>query len=173
MSVTFPEHDIELLSGRHVTIKPWSLGLGRLMRKRIVKLFRQIQESRGNLSEVDLGALLEVGEEQIYEIVRDTVEWTDAQMDELAYEDLLTLAQGVLDVCVLRKDGGGVGGKLLGLLGTVYPQAAIPSANLDPKMAAQLEEVRKLKNWSPEKPTSESPEPSPSSPAAGEPTPSD
>ncbi len=171
MSTALPETEITLLSGERVMMKPWSLGLGRLMRKRIAEIYQKL--SSAGEQTMDMNAVLQVCEDEIYQIVRDTLDWDNERMDEIAYEDLLTLAQGVIDVCLIRKDGGGVAGKLLGLAGRlgVGPQLA---ASLDPKLQARMEAVREMarKEALPSE-TSDLPEPSPSSPADGEPTPND
>ena len=111
----FPEQEVRLLSGETVIIRPWSLGLGRLMRKRITDLVTKIQASTDSVDLFSLAGLLEHCETEVIQIVRDTIEKDDAWMEgHLLYEDLITLAQAVISVCIARPDGGGVLGKLLG-----------------------------------------------------------
>jgi hypothetical protein len=164
-TTAFPETLVDLLSGKSVTVKPWTLKKGRLQRERITKIVDQLQEAGKNpLSLTDVFA---VCEQQVYEIVRDTIDVTDEWMeDQLRYEDLFTLAQAVIQTCLLRPDGGGVLGKALAAMGKV------PLESVQPQLQKRLDDLRAQaaqKDFPepPKKSTSPSPEASPSSQDAG------
>ncbi len=115
-SVVFPEKEIRLLSGKYVVIRPWTLSVGRRMRKRITVMFDEFRKIQGK-TEVSYATLVDQFEDDLVEVVKETIGKDDAWMEEhLKYEDLLSLIQGVLEVCIFRgKDQGGFMGKLLGM----------------------------------------------------------
>lgn len=164
-SVVFPEKEVRLLSGKYVVIHPWTLSLGRRMRKRITSMFDTIRKMRGQ-EEVDFATLVDEFEDELVEIVKETIgkddEWMDAN---LAYEDLLALVQGIMEVCVFRgKDQGGFLGKLVGMANQMglSEEAVLPG-----DLAGRLAEVREI-GGAPlpkKKEKSGSPKESPSSPA--------
>lgn len=159
-----PTVEVHLMNGEPVQIKPWSLKLGRLMRERITKMFVRAREMNLSQGDLDVAQLMEHFESEIYYIVRDTIDKSDVWMEEhLAYEDLFTLTQAVVDVCVLRQDGGGALGKILGAMG-----GAFGGSNLPPEIAARMDRVRaEARGDAPETPTPTSPEASPSSQGGG------
>lgn len=136
-TVAFPEHPVKLLNGKTVVVKPWSLKNGRLIRQKITDTFDALQaagKTPGSLTEV-----FDMCEQQVVEIVRDTLGVDDAWMEEnLAYEDLFTLAQAVVEVCLLRGGKDGVLGKVMGAMGLET------KAELAPGLLAKLEEARQL-----------------------------
>lgn len=163
-TVVFPEKEVRLLNGKYVVVKPWNLALGRRMRKRITKMFADLQAERGN-EVVDLVSLVDTFEDEIVEIVKETLgveqEWLD---EHFAYEDLFAVAQVVVEVCVFRgKDQGGFLGKLMGMTNEAGVNAQLPAA-----LQTRLDEARR--EWSQETKTNEtdgSPKDSPSSPDVG------
>ena len=162
-TVPFPAVEVRLLSGEMVEVKPWSLKLGRQMRDRITSLFERARET-GQLQDFDVVQLVGQFETDIYHIVRDTIGKDDTWMEEhLAYEDQFTLAQAVVDVCIIRADGGGALGKLLGAVEGAFGG----DRGLTPELAERLEQVRRDARGENETPTKPSPEASPSSQGGG------
>lgn len=177
-TVAFPERDVRLLSGEIVIVSPWKLKQGRIMRKRLTALFNKFQQTQANVKadvEVDYDALIDMFEDDVILIIRDTLGVDSEWMDEhLVYEDLFTLAQAILEVCLWRSgEGGGLMGKLLRVAGGMGVQN-------DPEAARQVQEKvdAARKEWAEagensltknEKATS--PEVSLSSHEGGEPTP--
>jgi hypothetical protein len=114
----FPDKEVRLLGGKTVVIKPWGMQTGKLLNPRVVELMMKMR----GFSFADLAQLVVEAQDEVYDIIQRTIEWDDEKMDALAYEDLFTLAQAVIDVCIVRpsRDGGpagGVAGKLLALAG--------------------------------------------------------
>jgi hypothetical protein len=163
-SVVFPEQEVRLLSGEYVVIRPWTLSVGRRMRRRITTMFDELRKTKGQEA-INYASLVDKFEDDLVEIVKETIgvddEWMEAH---LAYEDLLALIQGVLEVCVFRgKDQGGFLGRLLGMANQMglNEEAVLPEG-----LAARLEEARSAGKTSPT--SSEKtglPEDSPSLPA--------
>ena len=144
-TTAFPEVTVPLLSGREVEIKPWTLKQGRLIRRKITGIVDDLQavgKSAGSLTDV-----FDLCEDKVIEIIRDTLgvddEWMDAN---LAYEDVYTLAQAIIEVCLMRGGKDGVMGKVMAALGKQ------PEAEIEQGLKARLAEVRALSR-SPEPPT--------------------
>lgn len=111
--ILFPAKQVLVLSGEHVTIEPWGLAKGELLMPRVAALIEKLQ---GDWSQGKLVRVIRENFPEVREIVRETIDWTPEQMEErLKYEDVLSLAQGVIEVCLIRKDLGGVVGKVLAL----------------------------------------------------------
>lgn len=167
-STAFPEREVALLSGEKVIVKPWSLKTGRLMRKRLAGLIEQVQAGTAEGMAADLPSLIENFEQDVILIVRDTIGWSDEQMEsnKICYEDLVTLAEAIVRVCIIREGGGGIVGKAMGLAkGAGLAGSGIPAVLRD-----RMEEARKIGRETESEPK---PEASPSSPAGGEQTLSD
>ena len=109
--VLFPAREIRLLSGKMVVVRPWGLEKGRFMLERLVELFQKMGPSV-----TDAKKMIDVAYDETLQIVRDTIEWSEADFAELAFEDALDLTQAVIEVCLVRPDGGGALGKVLELL---------------------------------------------------------
>jgi hypothetical protein len=129
-SAALPEREIRLLSGDFVTIRPWSVRLGNLMAERIVALVDRVLEYRTTLAEkakaegaaapaprsVGLAVnLLAVAFDDVFAIIRDTIGYTSEELEALTYEDFLSLTEAVIEVCLVREEGG-VLGKLVSLV---------------------------------------------------------
>ncbi len=116
----FPAKRVELLSGEHVVMKPWGMATGRLLTPVVAGIFQLLQDgisSMANDKVVDIKDLVVRAEAEVEQVVRETLGWDQEEMDkQCAFEDLFTLAQGVLDVCVFREDGGGAMGKMMALV---------------------------------------------------------
>lgn len=115
--VLFPARQYQVLSGQRVTIEPWGLSQGELLMPRVGAL---IEELGGDFSAGKIARTIRKNQAEVREIVRETIGWTPEEMEQrLKYEDLFVLAQGVIEVCLLRgEDVGGVVGKVLALAGT-------------------------------------------------------
>lgn len=125
--VLFPAKQVQVLSGKYVTVRPWGMETGRLVSPRVAEL---IEDLKGNYSVKGVASLVRDKQTEVYEIIRETLGWTDEQMAGLAYEDLFTLAQAVIDVCILRgEDQGGALGKLLSLAGWTPAPAPAPKTS--------------------------------------------
>jgi hypothetical protein len=166
-TTTFPEREIKLLSGKYVTIRPWSLSLGRRMRKRIVKMFTEAQEVRKSEEEVDVAAIFDHFEDEIIEVIRETLGVESEWMDEnLRYEELFVLAQAIFEVCLFRSDDkGGLMGKVLGMASQMglTEHVALPEEVLTRLELAKLQWAAAGSQKTSESGTSGSPEDSPSS----------
>jgi hypothetical protein len=126
-SVILPEREVRLLSGAFVIVRPWPIRKGRLLVDRVIALVeRLLEHRRAEALAAAPGAaprrvalatdLLDVAFEEVFGIVRDTVDYSDEQMEALTFEDLLTLTEAVLEVCLIRGEDGGVLGKLARLV---------------------------------------------------------
>jgi hypothetical protein len=121
--ILFPARQYTLLGGTIVTIKPWGLETGKLLVPRVAKLVEMLQ---GDYSQASITKVVLETQDEVSEIIRMTLGWDQDQMKaELAYEDLFTLAQAVIDVCIVRFDAegkpAGALGKLLALAATNRP----------------------------------------------------
>jgi len=136
-TIPFPEVPVTLMNGKTVEIRPWSLKKGRLIRRKMTSIIDALQAAGKNST--SLTEIFDTCEEQVIEIVRDTIgvddEWMEANV---SYEDLFTLAQGVIETCLMRGGKDGIVGKLLGALGK---QSVV---ELQPGLAARLEVARAL-----------------------------
>jgi len=114
----FPDKEVRLLRGKTVVVRPWGMQTGMLLNPRVIELMAKLR----GFSFSDLAQLVVDFQKEVYDIIQRTTGMTDEQLNDLEYEDLFTLAQAVLDVCVLRRDPdgkpmGGAAGKLLTLAG--------------------------------------------------------
>lgn len=125
----FPAKAYRLTGGRLVVVRPWGMETGRLLSPRVAAL---MEELHGDYSAKGIAKLIRKAQDEVFEIVRLTLGWTREQMNELAFEDLFTLAQAVIEVCLLRgEDAGGIVGKALALA-TLKRRAANWSASTPP-----------------------------------------
>lgn len=121
----FPAKIIEMTNGQLVTIHPWGMATGRLLAPRVGDLVKKMNAEYGVKA---IAKLIRESQDEVYEIVRHSLGWTTEQMDELVYEDLFTLAQGIISVCLFRnEDAGGILGKGLAL--AAFRRAADSSAS--------------------------------------------
>jgi hypothetical protein len=113
VEILLPQVEVKTLRGERIVVEPWGLTKGKLMLSRLESLFTK---ARGT-PDAGVADLIEVAYEEFYGIVRDTLEWSDEEMErKLLFEDLLALAETIWNLSVSREDGGGVGGKLGALL---------------------------------------------------------
>ncbi len=122
--VLFPDKEVRLLSGESVIVSPWPIKRGRIQTQRVFEIGQKLSEHLGaeEVKEAGVAEALDFCEEEVALVVRDTLGWTDEQLDErCAFEDLLDLAQAVWDTSVAREGGGGVLPKLMRLMASVQP----------------------------------------------------
>jgi hypothetical protein len=124
------------MGGRTVFVKPWGMATGRRLAPRVAALFKRLR----GFAASDLAALVQEAQDEVYDVVRASVGFSTEQMDELSYEDLFTLADAVINVCIIRRvDGGpveGAAGKLLTLAGVdpvLLGQRALSASRAQPQ----------------------------------------
>ncbi len=132
-----PEVTIEI-GGRSLTLKPWTMAQRVKIRPVLGALLGHLSLLDGGFAKLGNAGLVDlflVAEEQIAAICRaslgDLV--TEAEWDEMAWEELPVIAQALWSLNVVRPDGGGVLGKLGAGLGTVLAAArqTTPSSPMD------------------------------------------
>lgn len=108
---------VEVMCGAHkVTVRPWTMAQRSELRPRVADLVARVMELRVNPMALDLAKLFVTAENEVAEIVRASVEMPEGlTWDELLWEDLPSLAQAVWEIAVVREDGGGLAGKLMGV----------------------------------------------------------
>ncbi len=111
IKVLVPHVEVQLLSGDYVTVKPWGFLQTELFMVRLQRL-ASIAEEHPN---ADSAALAAVFTPEIGSIIQDTIGYDDEQMAGLTMEDGLELARVIVEVSLLRPDGGGILGKMLKL----------------------------------------------------------
>ncbi len=123
--VLFPFVDVELQSGRKVTVRQWDIETGAVLTPRVVKLMDKLREA-GLAGEVELEDLLRVAVVECKALVAGTVGWTVDQLDQRAsYLDFLSLLQAVIDTSLVRPDGDGALKKIVDLAGALGPLAGL------------------------------------------------
>lgn len=114
-----PKREVRLVSGEVVLIEPWGIELGLDLMPKVVELGERLG------TDVSDGGVVKAVKEatpEVLEIIRRTIGWTHADIMDpkrVKFEDVFTLAQAVLEVCVIRGDGSGALGKVLSL-GTMF-----------------------------------------------------
>jgi hypothetical protein len=148
-------------SGREfVIIRPWPMALRNQLKPLLLQVATRLEARQANGAPLHgLADAFDEIEDQLYAISRITLGWSETEMGErLDWEDLPTIAQAILETCLIRSDGGGVAGKLLRAL--IAPAVVGRTADLPAPSAT-----------SPSISTGSKPAASPSSPDAGAPTP--
>ncbi len=155
--ILFPEKVVIISGGRRVVIEPWGLKTGKLLGPRVASLFVRLR----GFDAAHLVELLTDAQDEVTFIVQKTIGWTDDEMEKITYEDLFVLAQGVIEICIVRV---GRAGKIEG------PFAAILGlAGLTPEaMLAGIAQTLRKKTTAPTT-TDSSPSPSSSSSPADTP----
>lgn len=111
--ILFPAKQYKVLDGRMITIRPWGMEQGMLLAPRVGNLLETLDASRGTK---EIAKVIRDNQDEVAEVVRETIGWSTEEFNTLCYEDLFILAQGVIEVCLLRgKDMGGVVGKAIAL----------------------------------------------------------
>lgn len=147
--VLFPGKWVPLANGDRVFVEPWGLATG----KKLGPVVADLLARAGGVSAVDFSSLVRTSQEEVEFLVRETLGLTKAEADEkLAYEDLFTVFQAVVEVCLLREDGGGVLGKVLALAGRAPGEILTAVAST---MATEI--LRNATGGSPRRSSSSSP----------------
>lgn len=113
-----PSTRVEVLCGsQQVTIRPWTMAQRAELRPRVADVLDRIMQTQANPQAMNLAHLFVVAENEIAEIVRATVEMPEGlTWDQLLWEDLPTLAQAIWETSIVREDGGGLAGKVMGVV---------------------------------------------------------
>ncbi len=106
---------VTLLSGTQITIRPWSIEQRDHLLPPLAEMVREVQNAGAEAYDMDTAAFLLKHSAQIENLVQLTLGWSDEEFNQLALEDYLALTRVVLDVCIIRPDGGGPLGELLRL----------------------------------------------------------
>jgi hypothetical protein len=106
---------VTLLTGERPTIRPWSIEQRDDILPLLANLVTTIQKAGADAYDLDASAFLLKHSTEIDELAQLTLGWDDAKWRTLTLEDSLLLTRTVLDVCIIRPDGGGPLGELLRL----------------------------------------------------------
>lgn len=127
--VLFPFQEVALQSGRKVVVRQWDIETGSVLTARVVKMMERLREegvSGGANGEIEIGQILQVALAECVGIVAETIGWTEEQLNERAsMDDFYDLLQAVIDTSLVRPDGGGALGKIVGLAGVLAPLAGL------------------------------------------------
>lgn len=120
-AVLFPFKDVELQSGKKVSVKQWNIDTGAVLTGRVVALVQKIQ-AHSLSGSVELDEVLGIASDECRDIVAGTLGWSRSQLDtRCTWEDFLGLLQAVIDMNLVRADGGGVIKKVVDLSGVLVP----------------------------------------------------
>jgi hypothetical protein len=108
---------VTLLDGKRVHIKPWSIDQRDDLIPLLAEVVVEIQKSGPETWNIAAPAFLVKYSKQIDALVQLTLGWDDSRMSKLTLEDSLKLTRAVVEVCIIRPDGGGPLGELLRLYG--------------------------------------------------------
>lgn len=107
------KREVRLTSGHHVTIEPWGIEAGMSLLPTLVEMMEGLG---GDLSDQSVAKLILENRPGAVLVIARTLGWTEAEVDErLSLEDLFTVGQAILEVCVITPTGDGLLGKLLRL----------------------------------------------------------
>jgi hypothetical protein len=106
---------LTLLDGKSVTIRPWSIDQRDHLIPVLAEIVVEIQKSGRETWNLAAPAFLLQYSKQTDELVRLSLGWSDAEMKKLTLEDSLQLTNAVIEICIIRPDGGGPLGELLRL----------------------------------------------------------
>jgi len=121
--------------GERVIVEKWGLRPGIIMAKRIADLFEKFNAM--GIAQATTGDFVQHGYEILYDVVRDTIRWSDADMERLSLEDFQNLVEVVQRVCLTSgesEDATGTAGKLTGFIG-VWVLPAKTAASLSVRSA--------------------------------------
>ena len=119
--ILLPNIEVRLANGRRVLIKPWGLTDGRLLWARIENLMPAMTkaytaEKAAGGEGLMVSTIIDAVWDDALEICRITIGMTREQFEaEVIFEDFQAILAAVLEVCIVRADGGGVLPKMLGL----------------------------------------------------------
>ena len=142
--VLFPYEDVELGSGKKVTVRQWNIDTGAVLTPRVVTLLEKLR-SEGISGEIELDELIRIAKDECLEIVAITIGWTVEELNARAtFDDFLSLLQVVIDQSLVRKDGGGALPKVVALVGALNaltetsPQPPLSTSSSEPGTASPI-----------------------------------
>ena len=161
---------------RHLYVRPWTMAQRSELRPLVIDLVTRFFEWQSKPTDVGLADILSNFEDQCAAIaeasVRSQLHEMNLVWDDLEWEDLPAIVQAVWQTSVVRPDGGGVGGKLLGLVQSLTGGQPATGASISDRWAAAVAAARGRRSQSETKtPNGPSAEPSRSSHDAGAPPP--
>jgi hypothetical protein len=121
--------EVPVLGGAHkVRVRPWRMAQRAELRPKVAALLDRIETERLTQGTATFAKLLTVAEAEIAEVVRASVELPPGvAWDDLLWpEDLITLGQAVWETSVVRKDGTGAAGKVIGVLRGIAGASGAP-----------------------------------------------
>ncbi len=101
--------EVKLTNGDYVQIKPWSLRVGR----RVLEPVNELLQVSTKHPDAKIPQLIDLCFDEMRQIAKVTLDWDDAKLDELLLEDFVELSTVILEVCLVRDDGGGLMGKMM------------------------------------------------------------
>ena len=109
--ILFPAKRIPISRGRHAVVEPWGFKTGMLLTPKVIQIAADAFDFRNRFQKGEVGeftnaTLIEVivkYQQEVADIIQETLGYDDGQMAELDYEDIFTLSQAVLDVCIIRE----------------------------------------------------------------------
>jgi hypothetical protein len=139
------------LEGTVITIRPWTMGLRAQLRPKVAAVLRELAalRSAGAQLEDQLITLFLEAEEVATQVVRATIPTDDLsadQWDRMLWEDMPALAQAIWDLNIQREDGGGVGGKIIAVMGPAMARRNLAAEVASAVEAAKAEEQTEGKN---------------------------
>lgn len=128
VEILFPAQEITLSKGRKVIIEPWGWKVGLRLTPKVISIAMEAMTwrsdflgAKGQPPGITPDAIVKViikYQDEVAAIIQETLGWDDDKMEELQYEDIFTLAQAVLDICIIREgDDDSPLAKMLTLLG--------------------------------------------------------
>ncbi len=121
LKVLVPQKEVKLLCGDRITISPWPFSQTQILLPRLGAIYDAFLESQSTDAGSLANDMLITAFTETKELVRESMSprWSDEEMDRMTMEDGLTLATTMVEVCLLRPDGGGVLPKVAKLIGAM------------------------------------------------------
>jgi len=123
-------------------VRPWTMAQRAEIKPALGAILERVESMRnGREVDVSLPTLFLKAENEIAELCRISVELpVGVSWDDLFWEDLANIAQAVWETNIVTGNGGGLAGKLLGLLSPFLgqPRGAAPLEELTPSENAAL-----------------------------------
>lgn len=121
MQVLVPHRWVTLVDGSKVLIEPWEFEKTQILLPRLSTIYEVFQKGAtdtvgGFASDLIMEAFIETKE-----LVRHSMAepWSDEQFAKLKMEDGLALTTAMVEVCLLRPEGGGLLPKVSELIGAL------------------------------------------------------
>lgn len=109
---------VPVQGGKHeVLVAPWTMAQRRELKPALTKLIERFVSMQGGVQNIDLAALFDQAEDELIAVARATAQLPPGlTWDELYWEDLPNIVQAIWETSIQRADGGGLMGKLSGVL---------------------------------------------------------